>query len=70
VSKDHVHLYIEFATKLSISEISKQLKITSSRLLQKEFPGLYKQYSGSIFGRQDMMHVVQETLLMKWCKIN
>ena len=37
VSKDHVHLHIEYAPKLSVSEISKQLKGRSSRKLRREF---------------------------------
>ena len=46
VSKDHVHMHIEYPAKLSISEILKQLKGRSSRLLQKEFPALKKRYWG------------------------
>ena len=46
VSKDHVHMHIEYPAKLAISEILKQLKGRSSRLLQKEFPALKKRYWG------------------------
>jgi putative transposase len=46
VSKDHIHLHIEYPSKLSISEIVKQLKGRSSRLLQKEYPKLRKRYWG------------------------
>jgi len=46
VSKDHVHMHIEYPAKLSISTILKQLKGRSSRLLQKEFPPLKKRYWG------------------------
>ncbi|MCB0564812.1 MAG: IS200/IS605 family transposase [Phaeodactylibacter sp.] len=46
VSKDHVHMHIEYPAKRSISEIMKQFKGRSSRLLQKEFPGLKKRYWG------------------------
>ena len=46
VSKDHIHLHIEYAPKLSISEIVKQLKGRSSRLLQKDYPSLKKRYWG------------------------
>ena len=49
VSKDHVHIHIEYPPRLSISEISKQLKGRSSRLLQKEFPHLKKRYWGRRF---------------------
>lgn len=46
VSKDHIHIHIEYAPKLSISSIVKQLKGRSSRILQKEFPSLKKRYWG------------------------
>lgn len=49
VSKDHVHIHIEYPPKLSISQIVKQLKGRSSRLLQKEFPHLKKRYWGQRF---------------------
>ena len=49
VSKDHVHMHIEYPPKLSISEILKQLKGRSSRILQKEFPHLKKRYWGRHF---------------------
>ena len=49
VSKDHVHLHIEYAPKLSVSEICKQLKGRSSRKLQMEFPHLKKRYWGQRF---------------------
>lgn len=49
VSKDHVHLHIEYSPKASISNIVKQLKGRSSRLLQQEFPKLKKRYWGQRF---------------------
>ena len=49
VSKDHVHMHIEYPSKLSVSEILKQLKGRSSRLLQKDFPHLKKRYWGQRF---------------------
>ena len=49
VSKDHVHIHIEYPPKLSVSEIMKQVKGRSSRLLQKEFPHLKKRYWGQRF---------------------
>ncbi len=49
VSNDHVHIHIEYAPKLSVSEISKQLKGRSSTKLQKEFPHLQKRYWGRRF---------------------
>ena len=49
VSKDHVHMHIEYPSKLSVSWILKQLKGRSSRLLQNEFPHLKKRYWGNHF---------------------
>ncbi len=46
VSKDHIHLHIEYPAKLSVSQILKQLKGRSSRMIQKEFPSLKKRYWG------------------------
>jgi putative transposase len=40
VSKDHVHMHIEYPPSLSISELVKRLKGRSSRLLQKEYTEL------------------------------
>jgi len=46
VSKDHIHLHLEYPPKISVSEILKQLKGRSSRLIQKVFPSLKKRYWG------------------------
>ena len=49
VSKDHVHMHIEYPTRLAISNLMKKLKGRTSRLLQSEFPQLQKQYWGKHF---------------------
>lgn len=49
VSKDHIHMHIEYPPKLSVSVIMKQLKGRSSQILQKEFPHLKKRYWGQRF---------------------
>jgi len=49
VSKDHIHIHIEYPAKLSISNIVKKLKGRSSRKLQQEFPRLRKRYWGRHF---------------------
>ena len=49
VSKDHIHMHVEYPPSLSISVLVKKLKGRSSRLLQKEFPKLNKQYWGRHF---------------------
>lgn len=49
VAKDHVHLLIEYRPSMSISEFVKRVKGRSSRLLQKEFPKLQKEYWGRHF---------------------
>lgn len=49
VSKDHIHMHVEYSPKLSISDLVKHLKGRSSRLLQKEYPVLKKKYWGKHF---------------------
>ena len=49
VSKDHVHMHIEYEPSKSVSDIVKRLKGRSSRKLQMEFPELSKQYWGKHF---------------------
>ena len=49
VSKDHIHMHIEYPPSLSISVLMKKLKGRSSRLLQQEFPSLGKKYWGRHF---------------------
>ena len=49
VSKDHVHMHIEYSPSLSISNLVKRLKGRTSIMLQKEFPELGKKYWGRHF---------------------
>ena len=49
VSKDHVHMHIEYPPSLSISNLVKRLKGRTSVMLQKEFPELGKKYWGRHF---------------------
>ena len=49
VSKDHIHMHINYLPSKSISEIVKKLKGRSSRKLQQEFPVLKKKYWGQHF---------------------
>jgi len=49
VSKDHVHLYISYPPKHSVSDMVKWLKGRSSKKLQSEFPQLAKIYWGNHF---------------------
>ena len=49
ISPDHVHLLVSIPPKHSISEIIKNIKGRSSRILQQEFPQLKKEYWGSHF---------------------
>ena len=49
VSKDHVHMLIEYPPKASLSDLVKRLKGRTSRILQQEFPQLRKQYWGRHF---------------------
>ncbi len=49
VSKDHVHMHIEYPSRLSVSDMVKRLKGRTSRRLQDEFPSLKKRYWGRHF---------------------
>ncbi len=49
VSKDHVHIRIEYPPSISISNVVKRLKGRTSRRIQEEFPALRKQYWGRHF---------------------
>ncbi|MFZ4547099.1 MAG: IS200/IS605 family transposase [Bacteroidales bacterium] len=49
VSKDHVHMHIEYPPSISVSDLVKKLKGRTSRLLQQEFLSLGKQYWGRHF---------------------
>ncbi len=49
VSKDHVHMHLEYRPSLDISTIVKKLKGRSSRKLQEEFSILRKRYWGQHF---------------------
>lgn len=49
VSKDHVHMLIEYRPSMSISDFVKRVKGRTSRLLQMEYPELRKRYWGRHF---------------------
>jgi putative transposase len=49
VSKNHVHLYVSYPSKLSVSDMVRYLKGRSSRKVQEEFPQLGKIYWGKHF---------------------
>ena len=49
VSKDHVHMHIEYPPSKSISDLVKRLKGRTSRMLQQEYPELKRRYWGKHF---------------------
>lgn len=49
VSKDHVHVHIEYSPSKAISDIVKRLKGRTSRRLQEEYKDLSKRYWGRHF---------------------
>ena len=49
VSKDHVHMHIEYPPSKSISELIRKIKGRTSRILQKEYTELRKRYWGKHF---------------------
>ena len=46
VSKDHIHMHIEYPPSVSLSNLLKRMKGRTSRLLQKEYTELSKRYWG------------------------
>jgi len=42
--KDHIHLLVNYPTKISITKLVNSLKGVSSRMLKKEFPELVSYY--------------------------
>jgi putative transposase len=49
VSKDHVHMHIEYRPSQSISSLVKRLKGRTSRVLQREYAHLKQRYWGRHF---------------------
>ena len=49
VSKDHVHVHMEYPPMVSVSDPVKGLKGRTLRLLQKEYPCLEQRYWGQHF---------------------
>jgi len=49
VSKDHIHIHVNYRPSLSISDLVRKLKGRTSRKLQDEFPVLKKRYWGQHF---------------------
>ena len=49
VSKDHVHMHINYRPSQSVNDLVKRLKGRSSRKLQQEFPDVKKRYWGRHF---------------------
>ena len=49
VSRDHIHLYVSYPPKISISELVRRIKGRTSRKIQEEFPQLGKKYWGKHF---------------------
>lgn len=49
VSKDHVHMHIEYPPSQPISELMRKIKGRTSRILQKEYRELERRYWGKHF---------------------
>lgn len=46
VSKNHVHIHIEYPPRIALSKLVQRMKGRTSRMLQKEFPKLGERYWG------------------------
>ncbi len=49
ISQDHVHIYVSYPPKISVSEMVRFFKGRSSKKIQDEFPQLSKRYWGETF---------------------
>ena len=49
ISQDHVHIYISYPPKLSVSDMVRFFKGRSSKKIKDEFPQLAKRYWGKHF---------------------
>ncbi len=49
VGRNHIHLYVSYPPKLSVSEIVRRLKGRSSKKIREQFPQLGKRYRGKHF---------------------
>ena len=49
VSKDHVHMHLEYPPSKALSDLVKRFKGRTSRILQTEYPELWKRYRGKHF---------------------
>ena len=49
VDKDHIHMFLSFPPKNSISEVVRIFKSVSSKIIREEYPGVKKQLWGGEF---------------------
>ena len=49
MSKDHIHMHVEYPPKVSIADLIRRLKGRSSRISQQEYRQLRKRYWGRHF---------------------
>jgi putative transposase len=49
LSKDHVHMHVEYPPSQSVSELMRRIKGRTARLLQQEYPDLQRKYWGKHF---------------------
>ena len=49
VDKDHIHLFLSFPPKVSISKVVGLFKAVSAREIRREFPGIKRQLWGGEF---------------------
>ena len=67
VSKNHVHLHIEYPPSKSLSDLVRRLKGRASRRLQEEYPALSKRYWGRHFWPSDMARGARATSRRRRC---
>src|SRR3954470_19816622 len=68
VSKDHVHMHIEYPPSKSLSDLVKRMKGRTSRRLQEEYPVLGKQYWVATSGPSGTVRGARATSRRKRCR--
>jgi putative transposase len=68
VSKDHVHMHIEYGPSKSVSELVKRMKVARLDCFSKNILRCARGIGGDTSGQSGMGRGAQATLQTRWCK--
>jgi putative transposase len=68
VSKDHIHMHIEYPLSKSLSDLVKRMKGRTSRRLQEEYPALRRGTGADTSGPSGTGHGARATSRRRRCK--